>query len=375
MNHIAAGIISLISLYLASGPTPSIQCAARPHIALRREISSISAIRKKNVQAYQAALRGGPASAGLRHVIFSRKASGEQTIFTYYQRCIYVRMRVNEQDDQLFLLDTGANVSALDIRAAERLKIAVTGIGKVEGTTGVLPVNQARIRRLSIAGASAADLQVTAQDLRGSLAPPGRTLDGIVGYDFLRHFAVRIDFTKRTIAFARKPGRVSAWDTKTLTCIRFKIDNGIPRLKALLNMSVTADYRLDTGASLFDSANVYVNVTQGTWEQLQAKDPNLVPQRFFTGTGPGGEVKLPVSRIQSLSVGTIVVTAPYVIVQPRAGYFVRKDAIGFLSNNFLEKYSPVIVDYLNKTLYLSQPDKISAAQPPADCTAELFNRR
>src|ERR1051325_9593443 len=79
----------------------------------------------------------------------AQRALDEPLSFLYYQRCIFLSVRVNDQTDLLFLLDTGANISALDLKAAERVGIAVSGNSKVEGTTGVSEVKQALIRKLT----------------------------------------------------------------------------------------------------------------------------------------------------------------------------------------------------------------------------------
>jgi len=110
--------------------------------------------------------------------------------------------------------------------------------------------------------------------------------------------------------------------------------------------------RLDTGASLFESEDVYVNVTERVWEELRRLDPSLAPSQYFTGTGTGGEVRLPVARIGSLSVGERTLARPWVIVQPAQGYFARPDAVGFVGNNFLEKFGRVTIDYPGRRLAL-----------------------
>jgi hypothetical protein len=135
------------------------------------------------------------------------------------------------------------------------------------------------------------------------------------------------------------------------------LDNGIPRVRATLNDSVRAEFRLDTGASLFETQDVYLNVTASVWEQLTALDAKLKPTAYLTGGGIGGEVKLPVARIRKFSAGTASISSPFVIVQPKLGYFARSDAVGFISNNLLEKFSPVTIDYLERKLYLGVKKK------------------
>ena len=286
--------------------------------------------------------------------IFSRSAQeAEVADFIYDHGCVFLRLRVNEVDGLLFLLDTGASASAIDLKVAEKLRLPLTGTQSVEGTAGVIAAKQARIESLSLGNARAKNLSVPAYDLSGALAPPGSRLDGILGYDFLRFFSVRLDFAKRAITLSAQKAGPAASETRA-DGLPFTVDNGVPRFAAVLNSSVKAEFRLDTGASLFATRDVYLNITEGVWEKLIAAEPGLKPERYFTGSGVGGEIRLPVARIKNLSVGAIHVATPLVIVQPRQGYFARAEAAGFLSNNFLEKFSPVTISYLENKIYLSR---------------------
>jgi predicted aspartyl protease len=290
----------------------------------------------------------------ISRTVEARPADMDSVEFIYYQRCIFVKMLANSREELLFLLDTGASRSAIDRTAAERSGIPISGTDSVEGTAGIITVQKGHVDRLSRGEAGATGLDVTIQDLGGTLAPPGMRVDGILGYDFLRSFSVAIDFTHHTLRFSPHPARVSFAMAKSADVVPVVLDNGIPRVHGMLDDSIPLDLRLDTGASIFETTDIYLNVTEDTWKQLTRLDSALKPERYFTGSGAGGEIKLAVARIDKLRIGAISVPRPYVIVQPSVGYFARPDAVGFISNNLLEKYSPVVIDYLEGRLYLSR---------------------
>jgi hypothetical protein len=281
----------------------------------------------------------------------SRGPSVVSRRFIYHDRCIYVVVRVNGHHDLLFMLDTGANVSAIDRTAARKLNLPVTGNGTVEGTVGTIPVRKGHLRRIAIGSLGARNLDVTVQDLSGTLAPPGMRVDGILGYDFLQHFALMIDYADSMLTITKGGGGLAS--APSTIAIPFEIDNGIPRLRALLDDSVAVDLRLDTGASLFATSDTYINITERSWRRLRELDPTLAPVQYFKGSGPAGEVDLPVARIRSAGLGGVTIQQPYVIVQPSVGYFARTDAAGFIGNNLLEKYSPVLIDYRHRILALT----------------------
>jgi hypothetical protein len=262
-----------------------------------------------------------------------------------------VVVTVNGHRDLLFMLDTGANVSAVDRTAARKLNLPVSGHGTVEGTVGTIPVRKGHLRRIAIGSLAARNLDVTVQDLSGALAPPGMRVDGILGFDFLQRFAVTIDYADSTLTITKGVGGMAG--TAFPIAIPFEIDNGVPRLRALLDDSVAVDLRVDTGASLFATGDIYINITEGAWKGLRELDSTLVPGTYFKGSGPAGEVDLPVARIRNARLGGVAIQQPYVIVQPLVGYFARTDAAGFIGNNLLEKYSPVIIDYRHRILSLT----------------------
>jgi hypothetical protein len=268
----------------------------------------------------------------------------------YHERLIFLKMRINERHEANFLLDTGASASAIDRKTAEKLQLPIAGSDQVEGTAGVIEVGKTTVKSLSLDQAKVKDLTVPSYDLSGVLTPPGMKIDGILGYDFLKHFRVRIDYDSRTIEFGARGGK----SDETMLAVPITLDNGIPRLSVILDGKVRTDLRLDTGASLFQSPDIYLNITERVWNELTSEDPALKPEKYFTGSGVGGTVKLPVSRIKKLAVGELVFSAPFVIVQPKAGYFAKDDSVGFMSNNFLEKFGVVILDYPARTLYLKK---------------------
>lgn len=274
------------------------------------------------------------------------RAAAPHLEFVYHQRVVFVRARLNDESGLLFLLDTGASASAVHAATAERQELPLGAPTRVEGSAGVIDVDTVLVGELALGEHVVRGITATVQDLGSSLAPPGERIDGILGHDFLGAFAIELDFAAKRLRLFDEPlGDLPG-------ALAFELDNGIPCLVARLDGSVSTQLRLDTGASLFDSEDVYVNVTGRVWEELRRLDPALAPSQYFTGTGTGGEVRLPVARIGSLSLGERTLERPWVIVQPAQGYFARPDAVGFVGNNLLEKFGRVTIDYPGRRLAL-----------------------
>lgn len=278
--------------------------------------------------------------------------SGPDPSFHYIERTIVLPGHVQGRD-ALLLLDTGASRSAIDSAFAEAAGIQSFASGMVEGTAGRVTVRQARLSTLRVQEVGVNDLEVTLRPLGGLLAPPGRSVVGIIGMDFLHDVTVWIDYRQHRVRLSRSAGIPdSTWQR-----VSFTRDNGIPTLGASLNGTVATALRLDTGASLFESPDVWVNITTNAWKALQASMPRLVTTGSLSAVGVGGEILLSTARIDSMSIAHVRITRPWLIIQPEVGYFARTDAAGFVGNNFLEKYDEVIIDFAGNALYLKSRNR------------------
>jgi hypothetical protein len=182
-------------------------------------------------------------------------------------------------------------------------------------------------------------LQATRRDLTGLLAPAGRKVDLILGADAFEDAAVTIDFDAKRLEVHRgsSPGDGGG--------VPMILDNGIPAIAGRLG-GLEVWLRIDTGASLFDSQDVYVNVPPRAWTALHAENPGLAVSTHFEGTGAdGAKVTLPVVPVSGVRIGPLSLASAFLIVQPEAGYFAFPDAKGFVSNNYLEKLHRVTLDF------------------------------
>jgi hypothetical protein len=270
---------------------------------------------------------------------------------------VFVEVSAPDGTTLLALLDTGANASAIDPRRAGELKSVATG--EVVGTTGSMAAEIVELAGLKLGALALPSLRATRRDLSGLLPPDGRAVEMILGSDAFVGRALTIDFERSSLelgpsATAAKstatnsPAANSPATTLSTTTsdeVPMAIDQGIPTIPARLG-GIATTLRIDTGASLFETPDVYVNVPARIWSALRGVDPDLAPTTHFQGTGASGErVELPVARVRSSTIGAKSFDAVFVIVQPEAGYFADPAAKGFVGVNFLEKLGRVTLDY------------------------------
>ncbi len=270
--------------------------------------------------------------------------------------CVYLRARLPLGSEGVFLVDTGATTSAIDKNLA--LAIHAQGIGDAEvlGTLGVERVPTAMLEKIEVGSLAAGPMRVTVSDLSGLLSPPTTPVVGILGADFLHDLTIRFDFDLRSVAIGRGRFDPNLDRERSYDPIPFELDSGIPRLSATVD-AIEIALRIDTGASLFPSQDIYINVPERVERTLQNRSPNLAPEFHLQGAGIGGSTDLPVLRAGALCLGNTTIERPYLIVQPPRGYFADPSAAGFFGTNLLEKHHVAVIDYPGTMLYLASVEE------------------
>jgi predicted aspartyl protease len=117
---------------------------------------------------------------------------------------VLVPVFVDGQGPFTFAVDTGASMTTLSPELAGRLDLAAEGASSMTGAGGVIEATFARVRSLAIGGASLENLGVMVSDFLGPLGNVlGTTLDGIVGYNFLRRHRVTFDYPAGVLCLVR----------------------------------------------------------------------------------------------------------------------------------------------------------------------------
>lgn len=274
-------------------------------------------------------------------------AQNDKIPFAYFQSMIFVKVKINGKGPFLFLLNTGANRSVIDSATAVRLKLPVAGRDSVEGTAGLVNVALVNTASIQMGPVLERNLVITRRNLKSSFLPSPAYLHGIIGTDILRKRAMVINFKTKQIQFPKsyKIPRNSA-------VLHFNWDYDTPAFPVVLNDTFKTRLRYNSGVSMKATQGVYINLAYETWAQLNGGRNTGAPQKYFSGAGVGGTVYLAMYPVNSMKMEGLLITGLNAIIQPREGYFKRKDAVGFFGNNLLEKYNEVIIDYPRRSLAL-----------------------
>jgi predicted aspartyl protease len=136
---------------------------------------------------------GTERALGEREVAF-RWANAEDLL-------VVVPVFVNEKGPYDFALDTGASSMVISLELAIEFGLVTEKISQLTAGGGNGTVSRVRLRSLSVGAARQENLAAAASDFLTQLnAELGSKLQGIVGYDFLRHYRVTLDYPRAALS-------------------------------------------------------------------------------------------------------------------------------------------------------------------------------
>jgi predicted aspartyl protease len=253
------------------------------------------------------------------------------------QPLILLPVRVNGEGPFEFILDTGAGTSLLSSDLAKKLNVKIISTKEGQSAGGKISVSLAKIDSLAVGQAKLEDLDVGIVDLSHIGNTIGTKIDGDVGYNFLKHFRITIDYHDCEIRFD-EPRRIERLGRSSKTEVPMRLASVA---KPLLLVQVHANghgpfqFAIDTGTS------------------TTAIAPELAQQVSLEGSpvGPlttGGEqVNVTAGTLESFQVGRariddlVVVVADFFSMLSQA---VGARLDGIVGYNFLRNFR-VVIDY------------------------------
>ncbi|MEY2481269.1 MAG: hypothetical protein QOI04_2196 [Verrucomicrobiota bacterium] len=260
------------------------------------------------------------------------------------QPLILLPVRVNGAGPFEFILDTGAGTSLLTPELVRQLDVKTIGSKEGQSAGGKISVSLAQIDSLSVGDVCIEHVDVGIVDLSHVGKTIGAKIDGDLGYNFLKHFRVTIDYRSSEIHF-EDPKRVEQFGRKPQTEVPIRLASPA---KPLILIDVHANGRgpfqfaIDTGTS-----------TTAIRPEV-AKQLGLASSPVGAGTTAGAHVDFTAGVLKSFQVGgakidnmNVVVADFFTMLSEAAG--AKLD--GIVGYNFLREFK-VAIDYPGETLSL-----------------------
>jgi hypothetical protein len=270
---------------------------------------------------------------------------------------IFVQVRVNRSAPLWFIFDTGAEGTIINARRLRALGLSAVGDMETRGE-GANSLSAGLVRDVTfrLPGVELAHQTVAAVDMSGLEPLFGRTVDGVLGYDFIGRFVAELDYTNR---------RLTLYDPRTFTyrgrgtSLPIVIDSGTPHVEASLTLPdgapLAGKFLLDTGAgAAVTLASPFVKA-----HNLRAAFGRTVEAPYSGGLG--GESKTLLARGGALRMGDYEVARPLVALSAaEAGAGASPDEAGIIGGGFLHHFK-VTFDYAHGRMFLEPyADKAAA---------------
>jgi predicted aspartyl protease len=260
------------------------------------------------------------------------------------QPLILLPAHVNDRGPFEFILDTGAGTSLLSSDLAKQLDMKSIGSKEGQSAGGKVSVSLARVNSLVVGETKLEGVDVGIVDLSHIAKTIGAKIDGDLGYNFLKHFRVTINYRDCELRL-EDPKRVESFARGAKTQVPIRLASPA---KPLILVDVHANgcgpfqFAIDTGTS-----------TSAITPEL-AKQLGLQTSPVGPGTTGGAPVDVQAGSLQSFQLGGAKIDNMAVVV---ADFFTMLNAAvgakldGIVGYNFLRDYK-VVIDYPGEMLTL-----------------------
>ena len=260
------------------------------------------------------------------------------------QPLILLPVHVNERGPFDFILDTGAGTSLLSSDLATELDVKTIGSKEGQSAGGKVSVSLAKIDSLAVSETKLDNVDVGIVDLSHIGKTVGAKIDGDLGYNFLKHFRVTINYRDCELRL-EDPKRVESFARGTQTEVPIRLANPA---KPLILVDVHAhgrgpfQFAIDTGTS-----------TTAITPEL-AKELGVETSPVGAGTTGGAPIDFHAGSLRSFQLGGAKIDNMDVVV---ADFFTMLNAAigakldGIVGYNFLRAYK-VVIDYPGENLTL-----------------------
>ena len=260
------------------------------------------------------------------------------------QPLILLPVHVNDLGPFDFILDTGAGTSLLSSELARQLDAKVIGSKEGQSAGGKVSVSLAKVDSIAVGETKLRDVDVGIVDLAHIGKTIGAKIDGDLGYNFLKHFRVTIDYRDCEIRFD-DPKRVESFGRSAKTEMPIRLASPA---KPLILIDVHANgcgpfqFAVDTGTS-----------TTAIAPEL-AKQLGVESSPVGAGTTGGAPIDFSAGNLRSFQLGGAKIDNMPVVV---ADFFTILNAAigakldGIVGYNFLRNYK-VVIDYPGEMLTL-----------------------
>lgn len=261
----------------------------------------------------------------------------------YMRGHIFLEAAVAGKKNIFFILDSGAGLNVIEKAFARELGLSISGNIPAKGlvgyeSTAVAIVDTIALGEVRLYGQRAAIVDLSDLDLEA----PGR-LGGLLGYDFLSRFPLRIDYDRGELILYN-PGRFMPPDSQYAVDLEFIMKAPV----------VKAEIDGHAGRFVVDLGNALELILHKSWVDEYNLEAGFSDKREMSG-GIGGIGGFSTARAAVGNVfrlGPVEVEKPPLLIAAGEGGVLRSSELdGNIGNLMLQRFS-ILIDYDKRKLYI-----------------------
>ena len=301
---------------------------------------------------------------GAKDYRFAEGRAAMSIPFNFENDHIMVIGRVNGHRALWFLLDTGAEATIVNKTRLEEMGLVGFGASTTQGGGNATDVQYADVASLAIGDAEILNQRNAVIDLSGLEKIYGKPMAGLLGYDFISRFVVRVDYGRKMIdLFEPSDYDYAGSGTK----VPFILEGGQPHVASTLTVGaeppIAADFILDAGAA--DNVNltspfVKAHRLLDLARKKPADGPNTMAgseKEFFAQTSVRG-------RLSSLTLGAFSLKdLPCNLMVGTKGAYASESISGTIGQGVLHRFTN-IYDYARNVVILEPNADAGKPFPP-----------
>ncbi len=270
---------------------------------------------------------------------------------------IFIHLSVDGSDPLDFIFDTGDGLPVIDLDIAKSLNLDLNHSASKTSAQGAIKGALIDHNTIELNGIQLEkDIQLYATSLRHLEMSIGRNIDGIIGYDLLHHYVVKLDYDKETFELYEQSSYVHDGFGESFD---FKLDNYIPHMEGEVTLNdgevLTGDFFINTGAG----TTLDFNTKFAKKEDVI----NRTGEHFsYPVAGLGAtETQHYEGRVKNFGFGTFdFKKMPIGISTAKHGIQNNKKVAGIIGNKVLRRFN-ITFDYSRDKIYFVKNRKFTEA--------------
>jgi len=256
---------------------------------------------------------------------------------------IFVRVHVNSSKEAYFILDSGAGSNIIDKTFAGQLGLTVSGEVASKGVAGYETAALTHVDSIVVGQVALLDQTAAIADLSALNITLPEKPAGLLGYDFISRFPIRINYSTSTLVMFN-PAIFDSPDSALAIDLDFMMK--IPVISAKID-SIKGRFLVDLGNSL----GLILHKPFSDKHNLEAGFSDIKEMKRTIG-GIGGMTEAYAATGKTFQMGNCTIdNPPLLIAGGDAGAIRSSNVDGNIGNLMLMKFD-LLLDYNARKLYL-----------------------